>query len=121
MTYLFLIVGISVINALSNQKVSYAELLFTNAAVIGITWYLEKVWMLKREDFMDIRYEKIDLIVPSRHEELLEDLRKRTGLNIYRVTIHRINFMRDTARIRIFYKHDPELAEKPDEKTNPKT
>lgn len=113
MTYLFLIVGISVINSLSNQKVSYAELLFTNAAVIGITWYLEKIWMLKREDFMDIRYEKIDLIVPSRYEELLEDLRKRTGLNIYRVNISRINFMRDTARIRIFYRHDPDPQEKP--------
>lgn len=104
MTYLFLMVGIAVVNSLSDKSVSWAELVFANFIIIVITWYLERVWMQKKEGFMDLRYEKIELIHPSRHTELLEDLKKRTGLNVYRFSIDRINFMRDTARIRIFYR-----------------
>ncbi len=107
MTYLFLMVGISVINSLTDKSVSYAELLFINLIIIAVTWYLERIWMQKNEDFMDIRYDKIELIHPSRRDELIEDIRKRTGLNVYRLSIDRVNFMRDTARIRIFYRHDP--------------
>lgn len=106
MTYLFLMVGLSVINALSDKSVSYAELLFTNLVIVLVTWYLERIWMQKKEDFMDIRYDKIELIHPSKRKELMADLRKRTGLNVYRISIDRINFMRDTARIRLFYRHE---------------
>jgi len=115
MTYLFLMVGISVINSLSDKSVSWTELVFANIMIVIITWYLERIWMQKKEGFMDIRYEKIELIQPSRHPELLEDLKKRTGLNVYRFTIDRINFLRDTARIRIFYREEqvprPESSE----------
>lgn len=106
MTYLFLIVGISVINSLSDKAISYAELIFANFVLIVVTWYLEKIWMQKKEDFTDIRYEKIELIHPARRAELIEDIKARTGLNVYRVSIDRINFMRDTAKIRIFYRHE---------------
>jgi hypothetical protein len=106
MTYLFLMVGIAVVNSLSDKTVSWAELVFANLVIILITWYLERIWMQKKEGFMDIRYEKIELIQPARHAELLEDLKARTGLNVYRFSIDRINFMRDTARIRIFYRED---------------
>jgi hypothetical protein len=106
MTYLFLMVGISVINSLTDKSVSYAELLFTNLVIIAVTWYLEKIWMQKKEDFTDIRYEKIELILPERRAELIQDIKNRTGLNVYRVSIDRINFMRDTAKIRIFYRQD---------------
>jgi hypothetical protein len=106
MTYLFLMVGIAVVNSLSDKSVSWAELIFANLVIVLITWYLERIWMQKKEDFMDIRYEKIELIHPSRHDELLEDLKKRTGLDVYRFSIDRINFLRDTARVRIFYRHE---------------
>jgi hypothetical protein len=109
MTYLFLMVGISVVNSLSDKSVSWAELIFANAVIVLITWYLERIWMRKSEDFMDIRYEKIELIHPSRHADLLEDLKKRTGLNVYRFSIDRINFLRDTAKVRIFYRHEKEV------------
>lgn len=108
MTYLFLMVGIAVVNSLSDKSVSWAELVFANLIIILITWYLERIWMQKKEGFMDIRYEKIELIHPSRHSELLEDLKKRTGLNVYRFSIDRVNFMRDTARVRVFYREAKE-------------
>lgn len=106
MTYLFLIVGIGVINSLTDKSVSHAEIIFSNLVVILITWYLERIWMQKKEDFMDIRYDKIELIHPSRREELVADIKARTGLDVYRLSIDRVNFMRDTARIRIFYRHE---------------
>lgn len=106
MTYLFVVIGISVINALANKKVSYIELIFTNIAVISVIYLLEKIWLLKHETSKTIDYEKIDLIKPEKHPELLKDLKERTGLNIHRIEIGRINFLRDTVRLRIFYLND---------------
>lgn len=107
MTYLFIIIGISVINALANKKVSYAELIFTNVMVLAITYFLEKVWLLRHETRKRIIYEKIDLIKPENHKLLLEDLRERTGLNIHRVRIGRIDFLRDTANVQIYFYAEP--------------
>lgn len=106
MTYLFLVIGISVINALANKKVSHAELLLTNLALVAVAYALEKVFLLKHETTKKVVYERIDLIVPERYEDLLVDLRERTGLNINRIEIGNINFLRDTANILIFYYED---------------
>jgi len=107
MTYLFLIIGISVINSLANKKVSYAELILTNLLLIGIVWYLERVWMINSEGHKTIIYEKIHLITPDKRTELIQDLKARTGLEISRVEIGRVDFLRDTARLRVFY-YNPE-------------
>ena len=103
MTYLFLVIGISVINALANSKVSYAELVFTNLALILITYLLERVFLLKHESRKIVMYDKIDLILPERRPELIQDLQERTGLKIVRVEIGRMDFLRDTARVYIYY------------------
>lgn len=106
MTYLFIIICVSVINALANKKISYAELFFTNVAIIFIVYGLEKIWLLRHESNKLIIYEKIDLIKPERRSELMKDLSQRTGLKINRIEIGRIDFLRDTARIRIYYYSD---------------
>jgi hypothetical protein len=103
MTYLFIIIGLSVINALSNKKVSYAELLFTNMIIIAIIWGLERIWLLKNETVKIIVFEKIDLIKPENYSLLLQDLKERTGLTINRAEVGKINFLRDTAEIKIYY------------------
>ena len=104
MTYLFLIIGIAVINALANKKVSYVELLFTNFIIVFITYGLEKLWLLKHETSKTVIYEKIELIQPERREELMADLQDRTGIRVInRIEIGRLDFLRDTARIKIFY------------------
>ena len=103
MTYLFLVIGVSVINALSNSKISYAELLFANLALLLITYILEKTWYLKHESRKNIDYENIELIKPENRKELIADIEERTGLKINRLEIGKIDFLRDTARIRIFY------------------
>jgi hypothetical protein len=103
MTYLFLVIGVSVINSLANRKVSYAELLLTNAAIVLVTYMLEKVYLLKTETKKLVFYEKVELIKPDRREEMIADLKERTGLPIHRVEIDRIDYLRDSARIYIFY------------------
>lgn len=103
MTYLFLIIGISVVNALANKKISYAELVFANLLIVLLTFGLEKLWLLKHESRKNIIYEKIDLIKPENQTKLLEDLNARTGLDIVRYEIRKIDFLKDIAYIRIFY------------------
>lgn len=103
MTYLFLVIGVSVINGLANRKVSYAELVFTNAAVILITYLLERVFLLKHEIKKEINYNNIELVRPERRDELINDLEERTGLKIHKVEIGRIDYLRSSARIYIFY------------------
>ncbi|MGC8804083.1 MAG: DUF4956 domain-containing protein, partial [Bacteroidales bacterium] len=105
-TYLFVIIGISVINALANKKTSYAEIFFTNFIVIILIFGLEKIWLLRHESCKIITYEKIDLIRPEKRQELIADLEKRTGLKINRVEIGKINFLRDTVQINIYYYSD---------------
>ena len=103
MTFLFIVLGISVINALANKKISYAELFFTNFIIIILVWLMERIWLVNKEGKKLIEYEKIELIKPEREAELLADLKARTGLDITRMEIGKIDFLKDTARIRIFF------------------
>lgn len=103
MTYIFLIIGVSIINTLSGNKITYIELVFANLVIIFITWILEKSRFSNYEFKKTILYEKIELIKPKNHKLLIEDLENRTGLKINRFEIEEINFLRDTANITIYY------------------
>jgi hypothetical protein len=111
MTYLFLVIGISVINALANKKISYAELIVTNGLLLLVTWGLERMMMLRHESRKQILYEKIELIKPENRLELKTDLENRTGLIINRIEIGKVDFLRDTARINIYYYEDENTAD----------
>ncbi|MDP4276953.1 MAG: DUF4956 domain-containing protein [Bacteroidota bacterium] len=108
MTYLFMIIGISVINGLA-MSVSCSELFVTNLLFILITLVLENNKVLKHTACKIILYEKIQLIVPDKEAELIEDLKKRTGLNILNVEVGNIDFLRDVAYIKVFY--EPKTTE----------
>ena len=104
MTYLFIVITIGVINALSSSEVSYAELLFTNVALVGLTYFLETYWQNNLLVRHTVEYEIIENIKPENHEKLLLDLEDRTGFSIKHFEIGRINFLRDTIQIRIYCK-----------------
>jgi len=110
MTYLFMIIGISVINGLA-MTVSYAELVITNLLFVAITWALEHNKVLKHTASKVILYDKIQLIVPEREQELISDLKERTGLDITKVDIGNIDFLRDVAYIKVYFK--PQTTEVP--------
>jgi len=105
MTYLFVVIGLAVINSLSNKKTSYVELVFTNAAVFGACLFMErflgpevkKVKLTRSE----VVYEKLDLLRPENVEALYEDLYQRTGIRADRVEIKQIDFQNGTSLIDI--------------------
>jgi len=103
MAYLFTVISIAAINSLSSKKVSVAELLMANAIVVGIVYILEKRWLVKHASVKMIQYDRIDLIKPEKHDEMLEDLRQRTGLPFHRFEVGNIDFIRDTARVKAYY------------------
>ncbi len=103
MTYLFVVIGVSVINALANKKVSYTELLFTNAVIVAGLWGLERILLLKQENSLRIQYKNIENIKRSNEALLMEDLKERTGIDIERFEINRVDFVKDTADITVYY------------------
>lgn len=102
MTYLFLVIGLAVINALS-AKLSYAEL----GAINGTVWlviYLMENWLLQSAEVDKvIIYEKIENIKPANYDVLLADLEERTGLKINRAEVGKIDFLKDIAEVKIYY------------------
>nr|WP_319399426.1 DUF4956 domain-containing protein [uncultured Carboxylicivirga sp.] len=103
MTYLFIVIGISVINALANKKVSYSELMFTNGIILLGLWFLEKRLSLKQENCITLIYERIENIHTLKQDELLNDLKNRTGIAIKRYEIQKIDFLRDVAEITLYF------------------
>lgn len=103
MSYLFLIIGVSVINALANKKVSYAELMFTNIALIAVTYLLESLPTLRHESCKMVTYDKIELIKSGNSEALKRDLEERMGIVVNRVEIGKIDFLRDSAKLNVYY------------------
>ncbi len=106
MTYLFIVIGLSVVNSLASRQISVAEMGLINVTTIALVYGLEYIWLLKHETRKTITYERIDLITPEKYEEMKADLESRTGLSINRFDIGRIDFLNDTAQVRIFYYAD---------------
>jgi hypothetical protein len=102
MTYLFAIISISVINALAIE-ISYVELAATNLIFIVSIWVLESNRWLKHISYKLVLYDKINLITPDKSKELMADLKKRTGLDIIKIEIGHIDFLKDAAYLKIFY------------------
>jgi hypothetical protein len=118
MTYLFVIIGLSAVNALTSKKISYAEILLTNLVLVALVYGLEKIWLLRHESCKLITYEKIELIKPERYDELVSDLQQRTGLKINRIEVGKIDFLRDTARLSVYYYSDENRVNLTDENEN---
>jgi hypothetical protein len=110
MTYLFLVIGLSVVNAMLATEVAkgvyqinLVELVLINFTVILLLYILEYLWLVKHETRKIITYDRIDLITSERYDEMKEDLEKRTGLKINRIEVGKVDFLRDVALIQIFY------------------
>lgn len=102
MTYLFLIIAVSAINGLATS-ISYMELLATNLLFIISIWALESNRWVKHVASKLVMYDNISLITPENEQALIEDLKKRTGLDILRVEVGAIDFSKDTAMVKVYY------------------
>jgi hypothetical protein len=106
MTYLFAVISLAVINALVSKKISLAELLFTDGMILLVTYALEHVWLTRHEAMRMLIYDRIDLMRPGQREALYADLHTRLGIKVSRVEVGRIDLLRDTAQLRVFYYED---------------
>ena len=103
MTYLFIIIAVSVINGIG-ADVPFLELVAANVLIILLIWLLEsREVFVRRTSVKLIIYDRVDLILPERRDELVEDLRKRTGLDIRDIEIGQVDFLKDTAWIKVTY------------------
>lgn len=100
MTYLFVIISLSVVNAIA-ASVSMAELLVTNIIVVAAIWLCEH--RLKLEPSKLVQYDRLELIKPDRREDLKADLEMRLGLKVRKVEVGAIDMLRDMAVLRVYY------------------
>jgi hypothetical protein len=104
MTYLFVMAALPILNSVLWGIQQYDKMLFVDVLIILTIWVLDRAWGFHREQLqMNVKYEKIDLIRKDMRQQMLEDLRERTGLNVQDFEVLKINFLRDVAEIRITY------------------
>ena len=104
MTYLFIVITIGVINALSANNVAFSEVLFANVAIVTLTFFLERYWVNNLLKSKAIVYDGLEKISPEKNQELIDELSEKTGLNLLRAKIGRINFKSNRVNIRVYYK-----------------
>ncbi len=103
MTYLFVLIALPVLNSTMLEERHYEELAVANLATIGVLYILEHEWGFQYEARKTVTYERIDMIRPENWSLLLADLKERTGLPIQHIEIGKLNFLRDTAEITVYY------------------
>lgn len=104
LTYLFVVIGIAILNAVANKKVSIAELLMVNSLIVGLVYILDRRKASQYELSKPARYDNLKLLAPDKREELIADLRERTGLLVHAVEVERVDLLRDSADLTIIYK-----------------
>ncbi|OFY18510.1 MAG: hypothetical protein A2X02_07770 [Bacteroidetes bacterium GWF2_29_10] len=100
MTYLFIFIGIGLISAI---QLEYNELIIINTIILFFTALLDCNLIFKQEHVKRIDYEIIELIKPENRQQLIDDIQNRTGLKVNRIKIDKVNFLKDSARILIYY------------------
>jgi hypothetical protein len=105
LTYLFMVLGIGILNGVANKKVSFVELLSVNAVIVGVTALLEVSAKARGHGSTPILYDRLELLGPGRENELHKDLSARIGIPVFRVQVHRIDLLRDAAEVTAHYRH----------------
>ena len=104
MTYLFIIIAISAINGLTVSELSYGEVLIINLLFIFSIWVCESKLLISHYSYKVIKYDNVNLIIPEKRDELIADLEKRTGLKIEKVEVGAIDFLKDAAIVKMYYR-----------------
>lgn len=108
MTYLFVVIGISIMNALFNKKMSYVEILASNTIITLAIYIMERINVLTNEVSKKVIYNNLDLIHQDKREELKQDLESKTGIKINRIQVNSIDYFKPAANLTIYYNIDVE-------------
>lgn len=128
MTYLFFVISLAAINALAweadisgnhpdfiiPELTAMGELILTDILFLLVLYFAERKKWVKSLSTKYIKYDKIDLITPDKHHELVNDLRERTGLDVIKVEIGNIDFLKDMALVKIYYRSEKDRDIKED-------
>ncbi|MGO4817108.1 DUF4956 domain-containing protein [Flavobacterium sp. W22_SRS_FP1] len=101
MTYLFISIAIGLLTAVGSK--SYIELELLCFTIITLVFLLESSWLFSRESSKTIFYDSIALIKPEQKEDFVAELKQRTGLNIHRLKIDSVDFLKDSCSITVYY------------------
>jgi len=101
MTYLFVFIALPIMNSVLVPDRQFMQLALSNVLVIAVLFFLERGWGFGAEQSKRVIYDRIELVQPARREELLADLKQRTGLNVTAVEVRRIDLLRDTAELQV--------------------
>ena len=104
MTYLFIIIALSAINGLTISELSIGEVIIINILFILAIIICESKLLISHYSYKVIKYDNINLITPDKREELIADLEKRTGLKVIKVEVGAIDFLKDAAIVKMYYK-----------------
>ena len=111
LTYLFIVIGLGIINGVADQKVSVVELLVINGVIVALTTVIELGLSGKPELSTPMCYDRLELLQPGKEAALVADIANRTGLSVVRVQTERIDLLRDAAEITIYFRHSPESSQ----------
>ena len=103
LTYLFVVIGVALLNALANDQVSLVELVTVNVIIVGSVCLLEASSFSRREESRQVLYDRLDLLGAATQSQLIEDLRARTRLPVERCVIGDVDLLRDSACITVYY------------------
>ena len=119
MTYLFVLIALAVMNSVLATQADYGRMLASNGAVAAVMFAIEKEWGFHFEASKSVTYDQVQLTRPDRLEELLADLRQRTGLPIRHVKVGKVDLVRDSAELTLFYEdRDGRRQERPSQWSN---
>jgi hypothetical protein len=103
LNYQFVVIGVGILNAVANKKVSLGELLAVNLIVTVMVIALELWPSLRRQRTLPVLYDNLPLLVPGREVELHADLATRLGAQVIRVHVHRVDTLRDAAELTVLF------------------
>ncbi len=103
MGYFFVCVALGMLNSLANTSDGFVILIICNVVILTLTFFLERLNFINNENVKEIIYDNVQLIKPNLRDELIADLSERTGLEIHKVEIVSINYLKDTVLLKAYY------------------
>lgn len=103
MGYFFICVALGMLNSLANSSEGFVIIMICNAVILSLAFLLERLNFINNENAKEIIYDNVRLIKPSLRDELIADLVERTGLEIHKVEVISINYLKDTALLKAYY------------------
>ena len=116
LTYLFVVIGLALINALSNKKISLTELLIVNVTIIASVFLIDGSHRKSHEQRLEVTFDRVDLLGPEKRPELMAELARRLSLTPTRVVVNQVDLLRDIALIQVYF-----LAVKPPTESTPQS